>query len=268
MRKPHWQIALLTLSIAWLLRGNTCKTIRETQIVSFEINPNPITRGGNVTIAWQAEFVGLRDGGPYCTLQRTFEGQPVEDLDVVDCLDAHTDHIDPTTNATYINYRFRALRRTGQTYETEDIRLDVLHANVTIAPASITLEPNTSHDFTATVTGITDATVTWNATCGTINGSGSTIAYTAPASIPDPPTCQRTATSQADTHASASAVVTVAHDPGAVAWTRQFGSSEPDVATSVAADASGNAIVAGYTFGALEGTNAGSSDAFGRKHAP
>ena len=352
MRKPHWQIALLTLSIAWLLTGNTCKTIRETQIVSFEINPNPITRGGSVTIAWQAEFVGLRDGGPYCTLQRTFEGQPADDLDVVDCLDTRTDQIDATASATYVNYRFSALRRSGQSYETKDIRLDIHHANITIAPATITLEPNTSHDFTATITGITDTTITWNATCGTINangttitytapasipnpptcqvtatsvtdpmasasatvtieappqahldlqptditlaplashdftatitgvtdttvtwdatcgtihGSGTTITYTAPSSVPDPPTCHVTATSQADPDVSASATVTIARDAGAVIWTRQFGTSDEDTATSVAADASGNIIVAGYTYGALEGANVGCSDAFVRK---
>ena len=266
MRKPHWQIALLTLSIAWLLTGNTCKTIRDTHIVSFDINPNPITRGNDVTIAWQAEFVGLRDGEPYCTLQRTFNGQPAEAPDDVPCIGSRTDQIDATETATSITYRFSALRRTGHTYETADLTLDILHANVTIAPTSITLEPGATHDFTATITGITDTTVTWDPTCGTINGSGTTITYTAPTNVPDPPTCQVTATSATDPMASATATVTIAYGAGAVIWTRQFGTSDDDsAARAVAVDGSGNVLVVGFTRGALGGPHAGGWDAFVRK---
>ena len=54
---------------------------------------------------------------------------------------------------------------------------------------------------------------------------------------------------------------------GTELWTRQFGSASYEAATAVAADASGNTYVAGYTWGALPGqTGAGRGDAFVRKY--
>jgi hypothetical protein len=51
---------------------------------------------------------------------------------------------------------------------------------------------------------------------------------------------------------------------GALLWTRQLGSSVgyDEKASGVSADADGNVIVAGHSFGALEGDNRGSADAF------
>lgn len=55
---------------------------------------------------------------------------------------------------------------------------------------------------------------------------------------------------------------------GDVLWTRQFGTSGTDVATGgVAVDALGRAYVAGRTSGALDGPNAGDTDAFVRSYA-
>jgi len=199
------------LVVPWLLVGTDCngRPLRETEIVSFEISPNPVVRGGSVVVAWQAESVGVSGGRPYCTLQRTFEGQPAEEFEVVDCAGNRTDEIDASIPATFVNYRFSALRRSGQAYEFEDITLRILHVGVTVAPASVTLEPLAAQDFTATVTGTGDTRVTWDVSCGSVSGSGNTITYTAPASVPEPATCLVTATSQADARASASAVVTV-----------------------------------------------------------
>ena len=110
----------------------TVAHVHETQIVSFEINPNPVVRGGSVVVAWQAEFVGLSDGVPYCTLQSRFEGQPAEAFDVVPCVVSRTDEIDASITATYVDYRFSVLRRSGEAYETEDVRLDIVHGGVTV----------------------------------------------------------------------------------------------------------------------------------------
>ena len=232
MREPRWWLLVLVLLLAWLLVGNDCKSrpLRETSIVSFEITPNPVVAGGSVFVAWQAEFVGLRDGGPYCTLQRTFEGGPEEALVVVPCIGSRTDEIDASVTAAYVNYRFSALRRTGQAYETEVVQLVIAQVGVTVAPESVTLEPGASQDFTASVTGAGDTSVTWDASCGSISGSGSTVTYTAPPTLD---VCEVTATSVANPFVSASAIVTVAletYDVALLFWPGAMAAVSPFVA--------------------------------------
>lgn len=54
---------------------------------------------------------------------------------------------------------------------------------------------------------------------------------------------------------------------GSALWTRQFGSSSDDIAYGIAADSSGNAYVAGCTYGTLpDQTYSGGVDAFIRKY--
>lgn len=53
---------------------------------------------------------------------------------------------------------------------------------------------------------------------------------------------------------------------GAEIWTRQFGTSSEDRADAIAVDAAGNVLVAGHTYGTLEGTRQGRSDAFVRRY--
>lgn len=58
-------------------------------------------------------------------------------------------------------------------------------------------------------------------------------------------------------------------DPeGNTLWTRQFGTPGIDTLEDMAIDSAGNIIVVGRTRGDLEGTNAGSDDAFVRKYRP
>ncbi len=87
--------------------------------------------------------------------------------------------------------------------------------NVSVSPTSATAQVNQTQQFTATVTGTSNTTVTWqvngvtggNSTVGTIATSG---LYTAPASVPNPATVTVRAVSQADTTKSASASVNIA----------------------------------------------------------
>jgi hypothetical protein len=85
---------------------------------------------------------------------------------------------------------------------------------VTITPTTATLQLGKTQQFTGTVTGSTNVSLTWkvndvvggNTTLGTVNQSG---LYTAPAAAPSPNTVSVTAVSAADTNKSASASVTV-----------------------------------------------------------
>jgi hypothetical protein len=53
---------------------------------------------------------------------------------------------------------------------------------------------------------------------------------------------------------------------GSIIWTRQMGSTGEDIAFSVAIDSNNNVYISGYTFGSLDGTNAGLADAFLAKY--
>jgi hypothetical protein len=77
---------------------------------------------------------------------------------------------------------------------------------VTVSPASATLLPSQTQQFTATVTGTANTAVTWslNPATGTIDANG---LYTAPASIPAAETVTVTATSVADPTSLAAATV-------------------------------------------------------------
>jgi len=85
---------------------------------------------------------------------------------------------------------------------------------VTISPASATVAISGRQQFQTKVTGSTNTTVDWSlsgagcsgTSCGTISSTG---LYTAPASIPSPPTVIIKATSQIDVLQSASATVSI-----------------------------------------------------------
>ena len=81
---------------------------------------------------------------------------------------------------------------------------------VTIEPEAVTLAVSDSESLTAKVTGARDTSVTWDATCGSISGSGNTVTYTAPDSVG---TCLVRATSLADSDSWAEATVTVEETP-------------------------------------------------------
>ena len=54
---------------------------------------------------------------------------------------------------------------------------------------------------------------------------------------------------------------------GTIRWTRQFGTSSLDFASGIASDGDGNILISGQTWGALEGSSAGGTDAFVRSYS-
>lgn len=78
--------------------------------------------------------------------------------------------------------------------------------DIAIAPPAVTLNAGASQVFTASVTGTTNASVTWSASAGTITSAGLTGTYTAPTVAG---VYSVTVTSGADATKKASATVTV-----------------------------------------------------------
>ena len=85
---------------------------------------------------------------------------------------------------------------------------------VSVSPKTVQVNAGLHQQFTATVTGTTNAAVSWSvagsgctgATCGTISTSG---LYTAPSAVPSPAQVSVTATSVADPTKSATASITI-----------------------------------------------------------
>ena len=135
--------------------------------------------------------------------------------------------------------------------------------NVTIDGGDRTIVLGDSLTLTATVdvTGNASQAVTWtssNQTVATMAPNGQVTSLTTG-------TTNLTATSTTD--ATKSDTITLAiNPPGALRWTRQYGTSSSDIANGIATDANGNVYTTGYTDGALEGSNAGGWDAFIRSY--
>ena len=95
--------------------------------------------------------------------------------------------------------------------------------SVTVSPATATLQTSATQQFTATVTGSSNTSVTWqvngivsgNSTVGTVSAAG---LYAAPSAVPTPATVSVTAVSQADTTKSASAQVTITSGGGGISY--------------------------------------------------
>jgi uncharacterized repeat protein (TIGR03803 family) len=102
----------------------------------------------------------------------------------------------------------------NNTAQMATVTINPAPITVTVSPPSAWVQTSGTRQFTATVTGTQNTSVTWsvngatggNSTVGTISISG---LFTAPTTIPNPATVTVTATSQADTSASGSASVTV-----------------------------------------------------------
>ncbi len=88
---------------------------------------------------------------------------------------------------------------------------------ISVAPTAASVAVGNTQQFTATVTGTSNAAVTWSVAGGAANGTISiTGLYTTPATTPNPPQATVTATSQADSTKFASATVTVTGAPTSV----------------------------------------------------
>jgi hypothetical protein len=91
------------------------------------------------------------------------------------------------------------------------------HVTISVGPTAASVAVGRTQPFTATVTGATNTAAIWSVAGGASNGTiSNTGLYTAPAAVPNPPQVTVTATSQADTTKSASAIVTVTVSSGSI----------------------------------------------------
>jgi hypothetical protein len=79
--------------------------------------------------------------------------------------------------------------------------------SITLEPSSVRLTPASTQEFTATIMGLADTSVLWEVTDGSVEGTGSTITYMAPA---EEGAYTLTATSKMDPNLSATAFIDVA----------------------------------------------------------
>jgi surface protein len=128
-----------------------------TTIESFTVTPNPVAPGGTITLNWRTANVGLYEGSPYCTLQRTVQSSPADDAQQVDCSDTIT--ATAPSEATTMTYRLSALKREGVNYVTRDITVTVR------APSPMLIDVDTNLIAGTTVAlplrGSVDVSVDW-----------------------------------------------------------------------------------------------------------
>lgn len=82
--------------------------------------------------------------------------------------------------------------------------------SILISPTTASVPVNGTQQFTATVSGSSNTSVTWTASAGSVSSTG---LYTAPGAVPTPNPVTVTATSQADTTKSATGQVTITAPP-------------------------------------------------------
>ena len=120
----------------------------------------------------------------------------------------------PPTQPTPPNVTVTATSQADSTRSGSAIVVIVPNVVVSVSPTAVQLTTGQQAQFTATVSGSNNTTVTWSIsgtgcsglTCGTINAAG---LYTAPSQVPNPPNVAVTATAQADPSKHATATVTV-----------------------------------------------------------
>jgi hypothetical protein len=224
----------------------------QTSIEFFSVDSTTIARGDPVSLSWSVRNPGVHAGAPSCSLSWRYEGGEPVGPSAVACTGSLQDVPDPPGASTaYVRYQLNALKSPAvpdDPYLTAVVTVTVLEAPapepvvVGVSPSSVTLSVGESQSFAASVTGATDQSVSWGASCGSFSGTGNPATYVAPASAA---TCTVTATSVADGGASASANVTVlAPEPVTVTVSPTSATLETGDALPLTATVSGTADTA------------------------
>jgi len=114
------------------------------------------------------------------------------------------------TPSSTTTYTLTATNAGGSSFASTTVTVTSPAISVSVTPTSATLAPGAAQQFTASVTGASNASVTWTATGGAVNANG---LYTAGATTGN---FTITATSVQDPSRSATASVTIAAAPSGV----------------------------------------------------
>lgn len=181
-----------------------------TVVEFFRVADSPIERGAEVDLEWSVTAPGMREGVDSCALLRQVEGEAWGTPVGVACVGTHSEVPPSPPSASSVSYRLRVVKQPADAadpFVTRDVSVEFVVPSVAIDPASVSMGSGESLEFTASVSGAVDASVTWSASGGSIEGSGSTVTYTAPM---EAGSFTVTATSVADPSVSASASILVA----------------------------------------------------------
>jgi hypothetical protein len=158
------------------------------QVVSITVSPTTATIYTNAT----QQFSAYISGTPNTAVTWTSSGGTVNSSGLY------------TAPASAGSYTVTATSQADTSKSAvATVNVQAQSVSITISPAAATIYVSKTQQFTASVSGTTNTTVTWTASGGTVNSSG---LYTAPSTAGS---YTVTATSQADTTKSATAAVTV-----------------------------------------------------------
>lgn len=196
MRRSNAATRLLAIVLAMVLVGCTETEPTRYGIESFMVSPTRVAPGDTAALSWVATAIDET-----CQLQATTQSG-VGAAEAVACTGTRTVVVDEA-----VNYQLSVLVSPDRyDYQRLTIDLETEDVVVTVLPGSFAVAAGERRIVSASVSGTPDADVTWSATGGRIEGTGSSVSYVAP---DEPGGYEITATLREDATTVGRAAVTV-----------------------------------------------------------
>lgn len=181
---------------------STSATIEVVGEVGITISPSTVRLAPGDTFPFTATIAGLEDQ----SVRWEASGGNIAGTGTTMTYTA------PDAVGTYTVTAISQVDETLRAVATVEVAEGASSASITLEPSTVRLAPGDTQEFTATVEGLEDSAVTWEASSGSVAGTDTTISYTAPSEVG---TYTLTAISQADATLRADATITVPADDSA-----------------------------------------------------
>jgi hypothetical protein len=206
-------VTVAAFSLTDFSQGTATVTIGSTTTVAVSVSPSSVT----LAVKGQQQFTASVTGSSNTAVTWAVSG--------IGCVGGSCGTISSaglyTAPTTIPNPALATVTATSVADPTKSGSASVViqsaaSVSVRVSPSTAQVSTGAQQQFNATVTGTTNTSVKWSlsgcsgSACGTISTSG---LYTAPSSLPSPPTVKVTATSVAAPAVSGSATVTVVSTP-------------------------------------------------------